>query len=506
MKYTSTRGHAQLCSAAEAIRTGIAADGGLFVPIALPGLDLSSLCAKQGYVEIATAVLGALLTDYNGEELRQCAATAYADQFDNAAVAPLVRVGLRYVLELWHGPTSAFKDMALQIMPRLLSLALSKTGEKSDMLILVATSGDTGKAALEGFKDVPRTGILVFFPSEGVSDVQRRQMATQAGNNVGVIAVAGNFDDAQTGVKKIFADGILRQILAQQQIKLSSANSINWGRLAPQIAYYFSAYQALCAQGVVRPGEPVNFCVPTGNFGNILAGYYARLMGLPVARLICASNANNVLTEFLRTGVYDRNRPFFQTTSPSMDILISSNLERLLYHATAGDTERVRSWMSELGSTGRYAVDEATLAEIQNVFWADWATETEATEVIREVWEQEQYLLDPHTAVAWKAAMSYEAHAQDGIPTVVLSTASPFKFADSVLSALGDDSAAATQDSLQLLPRLAQRTGWKIPAGLAELAAKPLLHRTFCNVGDMPDTVLRFVDRKTRFGGVTRNE
>ena len=498
MKYTSTRGHDQLCSAAEAIRSGIAADGGLFVPVSLPGLDLSSLCANPTYVEMATAVLGALLTDYSGEELRQCAVAAYANHFDNAAVAPLVRVGPRFVLELWHGPTSAFKDMALQIMPRLLSLALTKTGEKSDMLILVATSGDTGKAALEGFRDVPRTGILVFFPSEGVSDVQRRQMATQEGNNVGVIAVAGNFDDAQTGVKKIFADGILRKILAQKQIRLSSANSINWGRLAPQIAYYFSAYQALCAQGTIRQGDPVNFCVPTGNFGNILAGYYARLMGLPVARLICASNANNVLTEFLRTGIYDRNRPFFQTTSPSMDILISSNLERLLYHATAGDTDRVRSWMSDLGSKGRYTVDDATLAEIQKVFWADWATEAEAARIIRQVWEQERYLLDPHTAVAWKAAMSYEAQSNDGIPTIVLSTASPFKFADSVLPALGDDSGVAPQDSLQLLPRLAERTGWKIPAGLADLSAKPTLHQECCNVGEMPDTVLRFVDRRVR--------
>lgn len=498
MKYTSTRGHDQLCSAAEAIRSGIAADGGLFVPVSLPGLDLSSLCANPTYVEMATAVLGALLTDYSGEELHQCAVAAYADHFDNAAVAPLVRVGPRFVLELWHGPTSAFKDMALQIMPRLLSLALTKTGEKSDMLILVATSGDTGKAALEGFRDVPRTGILVFFPSEGVSDVQRRQMATQEGNNVGVIAVVGNFDDAQTGVKKIFADGILRKILAQKQIRLSSANSINWGRLAPQIAYYFSAYQALSAQGTIRQGDPVNFCVPTGNFGNILAGYYARLMGLPVARLICASNANNVLTEFLRTGIYDRNRPFFQTTSPSMDILISSNLERLLYHATAGDTDRVRSWMSDLGSKGRYTVDDATLAEIQKVFWADWATEAEAARIIRQVWEQERYLLDPHTAVAWKAAMSYEAQSNDGIPTIVLSTASPFKFADSVLPALGDDSGVAPQDSLQLLPRLAERTGWKIPAGLADLSAKPTLHQECCNVGEMPDTVLRFVDRRVR--------
>ena len=493
MKYTSTRGDRQTCSGAEAIRTGIAGDGGLFAPVSLPCIDLNFLSAQRTYVEIAAAILGKLLPDYSGEELAQCAAAASAG-FDNASVAPLVRVGPRSVMELWHGPTSAFKDMALQIMPRLLTLALGKTGETSDMLILVATSGDTGKAALEGFKDVARTNILVFYPSEGVSEVQRRQMVTQEGKNVGVVAVAGNFDDAQTGVKKIFADGILRQFLAQKQIKLSSANSINWGRLAPQIAYYFSAYQALCDQGTIQPGEKANFCVPTGNFGNILAGYYARLMGLPIDRLICASNDNNVLTEFLRTGVYDRNRPFFQTTSPSMDILISSNLERLLYHATAGDTDRVRGWMNDLNTMGRYEVDAATLAEIQSVFWADWADEKDAEQMIRQVWQEQNYLLDPHTAVAWKVAAAYESQAKDGIPVVVLSTASPFKFADTVLRAIGDDAAAS--DSMQLLQRLSAHTNWRIPAGLADLAGKPIWHRELCNVDEMPDTVLRFVEKK----------
>ena len=494
MKYTSTRGDRQTCSGAEAIRTGIAGDGGLFVPVSLPCVDLNFLSTQRTYVEIVAAILGKLLPDYSGEELAQCAAAAYAG-FDNPAVAPLVPVGPRSVLELWHGPTSAFKDMALQIMPRLLTLALGKTGETSDMLILVATSGDTGKAALEGFKDVARTNILVFYPSEGVSEVQRRQMVTQEGKNVGVVAVAGNFDDAQTGVKKIFADGILRQFLAQKQIKLSSANSINWGRLAPQIAYYFSAYQALCDHETIRPGEQANFCVPTGNFGNILAGYYARLMGLPIGRLICASNDNNVLTEFLRTGVYDRNRPFFQTTSPSMDILISSNLERLLYHATAGDTDRVRGWMNDLNTRGRYEVDAATLAEIQSIFWADWADEKDAERMIRQVWQEQQYLLDPHTAVAWKVAAAYESQAKDGVPTVVLSTASPFKFADTVLRAVGADAVAS--DSMQLLQRLSERTNWRIPAGLADLAAKQIRHRELCNVDEMPDTVLRFVEKKT---------
>ena len=495
MKYTSTRGTGQTCSGAEAIRSGIAGDGGLFVPEELPGMAGWMREGQRDYVNLAAEVLGRLLPDYNAKELLQCASAAYADNFDTPEIAPLVSVGNRFVLELWHGPTSAFKDMALQIMPRLLTLAMSKTGETDDMLILVATSGDTGKAALEGFRDVPGTRILVFYPSEGVSEVQRRQMVTQEGDNVGVMAVEGNFDDAQTGVKRIFADSAIRELLARKRLKLSSANSINWGRLAPQIAYYFSAYRSLCARGTIAEGELVNFCVPTGNFGNILAGYYAKKMGLPIGRLICASNDNNVLTEFLRTGIYDRNRPFHQTISPSMDILISSNLERLLYHATGGDTESVRRWMEDLNKKGRYEVDASTLAKIQEVFWADFSTEAEAGETVRQVWEQEKYLLDPHTAVAWKAAATYEALQKDRVTTVVLSTASPFKFADSVLQALGDAEATEVKEPLELLPRLAKRTGWKIPAGLAGLAAKIPRHQGICQIGSMPAAVIDFVDK-----------
>ena len=493
MKYTSTRGTGQTCSGAEAIRSGIAGDGGLFVPVDLPNMDGWMLKGPLNYANLATEVLGRLLPDYTAQELLQCASAAYTDNFDNSDIVPLVSVDNRFVLELWHGPTSAFKDMALQIMPRLLTLAMSKTGETDDMLILVATSGDTGKAALEGFRDVPGTSILVFYPSEGVSEVQRRQMVTQEGNNVGVMAVEGNFDDAQTGVKRIFADSVIRDLLAQKHLKLSSANSINWGRLAPQIAYYFSAYQSLCARGTINAGERVNFCVPTGNFGNILAGYYAKKMGLPIGRLICASNDNNVVTEFLRTGIYDRNRPFHQTISPSMDILISSNLERLLYHATDGDTGRVRGWMEDLNNKGRYEVDASTLAEIQENFWADWSSETEALETVRQVWEQEKYLLDPHTAVAWKAAAAYDAQQKDSVITVVLSTASPFKFADSVLQALGDAEAAEDKDPLELLLRLEKRTGWRIPAGLAGLASKKSLHQKMCQIDSMPAAVMEFV-------------
>lgn len=495
MKYTSTRSNLHSCGGAEAIRSGLAPDGGLFVPETLPHFDLDEIRSTRSYAELAARILARLLTDYREDELAQCAKAVYGDNFDHAATAPLVPVGRKHVLELWHGPTSAFKDMALQIMPRLLTLALAKTDEASDVLILVATSGDTGKAALEGFRDIPRTSIQVFFPLEGVSEVQRRQMVTQEGANVDVVAVEGNFDDAQTGVKRIFSDTELRADLARQGLKLSSANSINWGRLAPQTAYYFSAYRSLCASGAVRPGDPVNFCVPTGNFGNILAGYYAKRMGLPVGRLICASNDNNVLTEFLKTGVYDRNRAFRQTISPSMDILISSNLERLLFHATGRDFTRVASWMAELETCGRYEVDRDTLQNIQSVFWAGWASEDEACRTIRQVWEQERYLLDPHSAVAWKVADAYETASPDGSPTIVLSTASPFKFADTVLQALGEEAATAGPEAMRLLRELAGRTGWEVPAGLLALDRKEIRHSTVCAVSAMSDAVRRFVSR-----------
>ncbi len=496
MNYKSSRGGGMIVSGAEAIRSGIAADGGLFVPVALPKLTLQPQ-DSMSYVELAAAVLASVLPDYSLTELKQCSVDAYAaDKFDDSAVVPLVPVGDRHILELWHGPTSAFKDMALQIMPHLMSLALTKTAESADMLILVATSGDTGKAALEGFRDVPRTRILVFYPSEGVSEVQRAQMATQDGNNVGVIAVEGNFDDAQTGVKKIFSSTNMRELLAQKNLKLSSANSINWGRLAPQIAYYFSAYQSLCETGQIQSGAALNFVVPTGNFGNILAGYYAKQMGLPINRLLCASNDNNVLTDFLRTGVYDRNRPFHQTISPSMDILISSNLERLLYHATDGDTAKVRSWMEELNAAGRYAIDAQTLAKIQATFWADWASAESSMATIRQVWQQHRYLLDPHTAVAWKVAETYEAQTRDATPAIVLSTASPFKFADTVLQAVLPDQTVSCCDSLGLLQKLSELTGWPIPDGLAGLATKEIRHRYKCRVDTMPETVAYFVENR----------
>lgn len=496
MNYKSSRGGGAVVASAEAIRSGIAVDGGLFVPVTLPVLSVPTETGV-GYIDLAASILAEVLPDYTLDELRRCSVAAYsADKFANPAVVPLVPVGDSHVLELWHGPTSAFKDVALQIMPHLMSLALAKTAESADMLILVATSGDTGKAALEGFRDVPRTRILVFYPSEGVSEVQRVQMVTQEGKNVGVVAVEGNFDDAQTGVKKIFSSTSIRELLAQKNLKLSSANSINWGRLAPQIAYYFSAYQSLCEVGRIRNGESVNFAVPTGNFGNILAGYYAKKMGLPINRLICASNDNNVLTEFLWNGVYDRNRPFHQTISPSMDILISSNLERLLYHATDGDTAKVLSWMEELNTTGRYAVDTQTLARIQATFWADWASTQQAMTTIRQVWQEHRYLLDPHTAVAWQVSETYATQTQDKTPTVVLSTASPFKFADTVLQALSPHQTALSEDSLALLSQLSELTGWAIPSGLAGLATKEIRHRQKCQVDTMSQAVERFVENR----------
>ena len=499
MLFVSTRGKTDLVCSAHAITRGLADDGGLFVPQKFPELSLGEIVSMRSmtYKERAVAILSLFLTDYTKEELFECADAAYSQTKFGAEPVPLRKVNESTdVLELWHGPTSAFKDMALQILPHLLTKAIAKTGESNKVVILVATSGDTGKAALEGFANVKDTEIIVFYPEDGVSAIQKRQMLTQAGDNVRVIGIQGNFDDAQRGVKELFGDTALEEELQRKGYVFSSANSINWGRLAPQIAYYFSAYRSLCETGKLHCGDPVNFVVPTGNFGNILAGYYAKQMGLPINRLICASNDNNVLTDFLRTGVYDRNRPFHQTISPSMDILISSNLERLLYHATDGDTGKVASWMGQLNSTGRYAVDAQTLTKIQATFWADWASTEASMATIRQVWQQQRYLLDPHTAVAWKVAEVYQAQTKDATPTIVLSTASPFKFADTVLQALLPDQPVSADDSLTLLARLSELTGWTIPTGLAGLAAKEVKHRHKCRIDTMPEAVAYFVENR----------
>ena len=483
MLYNSTRGGADGLPAAEVIKMGIAPDGGLFVPGEMPRLSLEQLQAMSplSYQERAKVVLRLFLTDYSAAEIDDCVSGAYnAASFDHPDVAPLRRLGDRlFVQELWHGPTSAFKDMALQILPHFLTQAAQKTGDPATIVILVATSGDTGKAALEGFKDVPKTRIVVFYPEDGVSRIQKLQMATQEGANVDVVAVRGNFDDAQNGVKEIFANTGFGQELARGDLLLSSANSINWGRVAPQIIYYFSAYLDLLAQGVLAAGEPINIVVPTGNFGNILSAYYAREMGVPVNKLICAANSNNVLTDFIRTGIYDRNRRFWKTISPSMDILISSNLERLLYHLNGNDAGRIRAWMAALKETGRFQVDELTFKAIGALFWSGFASDAATMETIAKTYRENHYLLDPHTGAGLNVYEQYQAAngAADQTVTVLASTASPYKFNASVAEAILGQEKIQGQDELALLDTLFQLSGMEIPPGLRNLGEKPIRHR-----------------------------
>ena len=473
MKYYSTRDKALRITAAEAIKMGLSRDGGLLTPERIPQIDAAFLerMVPLRYQDRAAEVMGLYLEDYSREELAAFAEKAYGpEQYDAAAVAPVRTVDANtHCLELWHGPTSAFKDMALQMLPQLLSAALSKTGERRTACILVATSGDTGKAAMEGFADVPQTKILVFYPKDGVSAVQEAQMVTQEGDNVGVCSVAGNFDDAQAGVKRIFSDPALRAELDRRGYFLSSANSINWGRILPQVVYYISAYCDLIRDGGLKPGEKLSFCVPTGNFGDILAAYYAMRMGLPVHKLICASNCNDVLTDFLRTGVYDRNRPFHNTMSPSMDILISSNLERLLFDLSGENDEEVRSYMTQLNQCGRYQVSDAILTQLKELFWAGSCGEAETTAAIEAYYRDKGYLIDPHTAVAAQVMGQYRAETGDQTPVVFVSTASPYKFCDSVLTAIGE---VPVEDSLDRIGQMQTVTGVTAPRRLAALRGK----------------------------------
>lgn len=491
--YHSTRGWSQKTTAAQAIIAGIAPDGGLFVPVSIPQTDKLFIqqFAKLNYQERAKAILSLFLPDFTEQELTECVSNAYGGtKFSSPAIAPVTLIDEGpALLELWHGPTAAFKDMALQLLPQLLSVALTKSDFDDKIAILVATSGDTGKAALEGFRDVKRTEIIVFYPLDGVSQVQRLQMVTQEGENVSVVAVQGNFDDAQTGIKTIFTDLSINNKLAEHGIRLSSANSINWGRLLPQIVYYFSSYVDMVQAGRVAIGKPVNFAVPTGNFGNILAGYYAKQMGLPIGRLICASNQNNVLTEFIASGVYDRNRPFHKTLSPSMDILVSSNLERLLYHLSGEDSVRVSGWQAELRVNGRYQVDDTVRLAIADLFWADWTDDATTIQTIQNVYKQHQYLLDPHTAVAWTVSERYRQATGDMNPCVIISTASPFKFCDSVLEAIEGKQLPVEYQGLELFERLASLTGLSVPAALAALANKPIRHHQICEKGKMGSLV-----------------
>ena len=491
MNYTSTRDNSVKASAAYAIATGISPDGGLYVPESIPALTPDELmaAAKENYRDRAVRVLGKYLTDFTEEELRECVNGAYTGKFGGEDVAPVVDIANnRFVLELWHGPTCAFKDMALQLLPHLLTRSVKKTCDGKEIVILVATSGDTGKAALEGFRDVPGTRIIVFYPVEGVSAIQKRQMVTQEGENVGVCAIKGNFDDAQTGVKRIFTDAEIAAELDKHNMAFSSANSINWGRLAPQIVYYISAYADLMNKGVIRMGDKVNVVVPTGNFGNILAAYYAKKMGLPIGKLVCASNANNVLTDFLRTGVYDRNRQFHTTISPSMDILISSNLERLIYDLSGCDSKRVKGWMDSLAATGRYEVDEDVKARISKLFWAGCCDDALTQATIREVFESEGYLSDTHTAVALNVYEQYTKEFGADIPTIIASTASPYKFAPAVLGAVAADK--ISDDEFDMLSALNEVSGVAAPAPLAGLKGKKIRFERVCDGSEMKETVL----------------
>ena len=465
MRYHSTRNDQNFVDSAEAVLEGLAPDGGLYMPQQIPALDWKQLL-KGSSQEISCAILSALLPDI--PNMPRLVANAYTGKFETEDLTPSVSVGDSTVLELFRGPTSAFKDVALSMLPQLLTAAKLEKGVAEDIMILTATSGDTGKAALVGFRDVPGVRICVFYPYGGVSQVQRAQMVTQEGSNVAVCAVRGNFDDAQTGVKQIFTAFQGKKL----PFRLSSANSINIGRLAPQVMYYFRAYKDLLAAGKIKLGDKVNFSVPTGNFGDILAGYLAKKMGLPVGTLICASNANNVLTDFIRTGTYDRRRPLLKTTSPSMDILVSSNLERLLY-LLSGDTKLVASLMKQLKEEGAYTVPETLKAAIQKEFWAAYCDDARAAEIIGRVYREQHYLCDPHTASGFAAAEDYRNETGDLTPMVILSTASPYKFPAAVLSAIGGDTGG---DEFEQMERLQQMTGVPIPAPLASLKGKKELH------------------------------
>ena len=465
MRYHSTINKDHFVDSAQAVLEGLAPDGGLYMPEAIPGFDWKQ-CLAGSSQQMSAMILSALLPDI--PDMEQLVQRAYDGKFETEDLTPTVTVGDSTVLELFRGPTSAFKDVALSMLPQLLTAAKAVKGEKEDTLILTATSGDTGKAALVGFRDVPGVRICVFYPDGGVSQVQRAQMVTQEGSNVAVCAVKGNFDDAQTGVKNIFAACQGKRLPFQ----LSSANSINIGRLAPQVMYYFRAYRNLLDEGKIRLGDKVNYAVPTGNFGDILAGFLAKLLGLPVGMLICASNANNVLTDFIRTGTYDRRRPLLKTTSPSMDILVSSNLERLLY-LLSGDTELVAELMGKLNAEGVYTVPDSLKDAIQSQFWASYCDDARASEIMGRVYKEQGYLCDPHTASGFAAAQDYVAATGDHRPMVILSTASPYKFPATVLEAIGGDTSGSEYEQMD---RLHEITGIPVPPALAKLRTMPELH------------------------------
>ncbi len=496
MQYQSTRDNNIKISSAEAIKRGISEEGGLFVPESVPAVSEQEILSLSNmkYVDRAKVLLSKFLTDYTLEEIQDCCTKAYSpDKFGSEDAAPVTKLGAdMYILELWHGPTCAFKDMALQILPHLLTKAVKKTGEDNTIAILVATSGDTGKAALEGFRDVEGTVIQVFYPEQGVSKIQKLQMVTQEGSNVSVVAVKGNFDDAQTGVKKIFTDEDYKAQLAAKGYSLSSANSINWGRLVPQIVYYFSAYADLIKNSEISLGDKINICVPTGNFGNILAAYYAKLMGLPVNKLICASNKNSVLTEFITSGTYSKNRDFYTTISPSMDIIISSNLERLLYIMSDMDDKLISEYMSELSSKGEYTVSGDIADKIKNDFAAGCCDDQMTKFTINKIKNEYNYTVDTHTAVAVNVYLDYVAQTGDKTKTVIASTANPFKFNQSVLEAVSDEH-FDNFDEFELLDKLSEVSGMEIPASLSGLKQKEIRFKTTCDKTCMKDAVSEFL-------------
>lgn len=497
MLYTSTRDKSIKVTAAQAIAQGISEEGGLFVPCELPqfSIDRISSMVSMSYIDRAKTVLREFLTDFSEEELSYCVEGAYAaNKFSSPKIAPTVNIdGNKNILELWHGPTCAFKDMALQLLPYLMTVSAKKTADGKTIVILVATSGDTGKAALEGFKDVANTKILVFYPVDGVSPMQKLQMTTQEGENVAVCAINGNFDDAQSAVKSIFTNQEIKDQLSEKNMMFSSANSINWGRLVPQIVYYFSTYCDLIEMGKIKAGDQINVVVPTGNFGNILAGYYAKKMGLPIKTLVCASNSNNVLTDFLKTGTYDKNRAFYTTTSPSMDILISSNLERLLYHMSGEDDKLVSSLMSQLAEKGKYTVSDELISEIQKTFDAGFTAEDCVDETIKNHFDKYHYLCDTHTAVAVKVYDEYVKSTGDDIPTVIDSTASPYKFSASVLKAVLQGN-TPNLDEFEMVDELNRVTGADVPKPLASLKDKNIRFSDVCNKEDMSQMVFKLLD------------
>lgn len=494
MEYLSTRNKSVKVAASQAIVKGISDEGGLFVPVQFPEINIDKLkeLATLGYKERAKYVLSLYLTDFTKQELDYCVEGAYADgKFSSTEIAPLYNLKDSFVQELWRGPTCAFKDMALQLLPYLLTVSASKSAKDKKIVILVATSGDTGKAALEGFKDVKNTKILVFYPNDGVSPMQKLQMTTQEGENVSVCAIKGNFDDAQSGVKSIFTNKEIAEKLAENNMQFSSANSINWGRLVPQIVYYISAYCDLMKNGKINAGDKINIVVPTGNFGNILAAYYAKQMGLPVNKFICASNKNNVLTDFIKTGEYDKNREFYTTSSPSMDILISSNLERLLFEIFEKNDEEVKKCMTSLSENGKYVIPKDVHQRLLEDFDAGCCDDTQTLETIKETYEKENYLLDTHTAVAVKVFNEYVDKTGDKTPTVIASTANPYKFSKSVLCAIAPDE--KVEDEFDTVDAISRISGVECPTQLATLKGKKPRFTQICEKSEMVEVVFNML-------------